>query len=113
MTRPVAAITLALRFFLAVIRSGVQTTITILRPDPGMTPGFIDYEFEPMTEIGATLLGSLITLTPGTTTVDIDMEARRLLVHLLDTRGADAARAEIRSEFETPIRVLFGTEKAA
>lgn len=113
MTRPVAAITLALRFFVAVIRSGVQTTITILRPDPGMKPGFIDYEFEPMTEIGATLLGSLITLTPGTTTVDIDMEGQRLLVHLLDTRGADSARAEIRSEFEKPIRVLFGTEKAA
>ena len=65
MTRPVAAITLALRFFLAVIRSGVQTTLTILRPDPGMQPGFIDYEFEPMTETGATLLGSLITLTYG------------------------------------------------
>lgn len=113
MTRPVAAITLAVRFFLAVIRSGVQTTLTILRPDPDMKPGFIDYEFEPMTETGATLLGSLITLTPGTTTVDIDMGARRLLVHLLDTQGADSARAEIRSQFEQPIRVLFGTEQTA
>jgi len=112
-TRPVAAVTLAYRFFLAVIRSGVQTTLTILRPDSAMKPGFIDYYFEPMTETGATLLGSLITLTPGTTTVDIDMESRRLLVHLLDTRGAESACAEIRSDFEEPIRVLFGTEEVA
>ena len=109
MTRPAAAITLALRFVVAVVRSGVQTTRTILRPDPDLRPGFIDYRFEPMTEAGATLLGSLITLTPGTTTVDIDMASRRLLIHLLDTRGAESAREEIRADFERPIRVLFGT----
>jgi multisubunit Na+/H+ antiporter MnhE subunit len=108
-TRPAAAITLAFRFLVAVVRSGVQTTRIILRPDPDLRPGFIDYRFEPMTETGATLLGSLITLTPGTTTVDIDMAAGRMWIHLLDTRGAESARAEIRSEFETPIRVLFGT----
>ena len=59
----------------------------------------------PLLWLGIVYLGSLITLTPGTTTVDIDMEERRLLVHLLDTRGADSARAEIRSDFEKPIRV--------
>jgi multisubunit Na+/H+ antiporter MnhE subunit len=107
--RPAAAITLALRFFVAVVRSGVQTTRTILRPDPAMRPGFIDYRFAPMSEAGATLLGSLITLTPGTTTVDIDMASRRMWIHLLDARGAEATRDEIRAEFEAPIRVLFGT----
>lgn len=109
MTRPVAAVRLALRFVAAVVRSGVQTTRLILRPDPGMRPGFIEYNFKPMTEVGATLLGSLITLTPGTTTVDIDMSSRRMWIHLLDTRGSDATREEIRAEFEEPIRVLFGT----
>ena len=109
MKRPAAAITLALRFFVAVVRSGVQTTRTILRPDPAMRPGFIDYRFAPMSEAGATLLGSLITLTPGTTTVDIDMASRRMWIHLLDARGAEATRDEIRAEFEAPIRILFGT----
>jgi multisubunit Na+/H+ antiporter MnhE subunit len=111
MSRARATVILAIRFFVAVIRSGVQTTRTILRPDPAMSPGFIDYGFAPMTEAGATLLGALITLTPGTTTVDIDMSSRRLCIHLLDTRDADSARREIRSEFEEPIRVLFGTEE--
>jgi multisubunit Na+/H+ antiporter MnhE subunit len=113
MSRPVAAVTLALRFAAAVVRSGLQTTRMILRPDPAMRPGFIEYDFAPMSERGAALLGSLITLTPGTTTVDIDMVSHRMWIHLLDTRGEDAAREEIRSEFEAPIRVLFGTEGPA
>jgi multisubunit Na+/H+ antiporter MnhE subunit len=106
--RPAAAILLAFRFFAAVVRSGMQTTRMILRPDPAMRPGFIEYAFAPMSEAGATLLGSLITLTPGTTTVDIDMASRRMWIHLLDTRGADRTREEIRAEFEEPIRALFG-----
>jgi len=110
-TRPAAAITLVFRFVVAVVRSGLQTTRMILRPDPAMRPGFVEYAFAPMSERGAALLGSLITLTPGTTTVDIDMASHRMWIHLLDTRGADAARAEIRSELEAPIRVLFGTGK--
>ena len=109
MNRPAAALTLAFRFVVAVIRSGVQTTRTILRPDPAMQPGFVQYEFAPMSETGATILRSLITLTPGTTTVDIDMTARRMWIHLLDVRNADATDAEIRAEFEEPIRALFGT----
>lgn len=109
MNRPAAAVVLTCRFLVAVTRSGIQTTKTILWPDPGLAPGFIEYLFEPMTEVGATLLGSLITLTPGTTTVDIDMERGRLWVHILDVRGAQGARAEIRRDFEEPILVLFGT----
>ena len=56
-----------------------------------------------------------VDLGTGDVTVheSVDASHERWLVHLLDTRGADSARAEIRSEFETPIRVLFGTEKAA
>lgn len=110
MNRLAAAITLALRFVAAIIRSGVLTTRAIVRPDPAMEPGFIEYRFEPMSEAGATLLGSLITLTPGTTTVDIDIASRRMWLHLLDTRSAESVRQEIRAEFETPIRVLFGPE---
>ncbi|TFH28693.1 MAG: hypothetical protein E4H00_08310 [Myxococcales bacterium] len=109
MRRLVAAIELAGHFLLAVIRSGIQTTKIILWPDPEFEPGFMEYFFEPMTEVGATLLGSLITLTPGTTTVDIDMQRGRLWVHLLDVRGAEGARSEIQAEFEKPILVLFGT----
>jgi multisubunit Na+/H+ antiporter MnhE subunit len=107
--RVLAAVTLTWHFLVAVTRSGIQTTKIILVPDPELTPGFIEYFFEPMTEVGATLLGSLITLTPGTTTVDIDMQRGRLWVHLLDVRGARGAKEEIRRDFEEPILVLFGT----
>jgi len=34
----------------------------------------------------ATILGSIITLTPGTLTVDIDMEKRVAHIHALDVQ---------------------------
>jgi multisubunit Na+/H+ antiporter MnhE subunit len=104
---------LTFRFFVAAVLSGVQTTRVIVSRPPGMTPGFVDYEFAPMTPWGATILGCLITLTPGTTTVDIDMRARRMRLHLLDVRGAESALAEIRRDFERPLCVLFGCEVSA
>jgi multisubunit Na+/H+ antiporter MnhE subunit len=64
--------------------------------------------FAPMSDTGATLLGCLITLTPGTTTVDVDMEQRFLTLHLLDGRDPETAVAGIRMDFERYIIEIFG-----
>jgi len=112
MRRPITAILLLLIFLRAVVMSGVQTVVVILRRSvSGRQPpaGLVRMRFAPMTENGATLLGCMISLTPGTTTVDIDMEKREMLLHLLDASQADAAVAGIRRDFEPSIIKLFGT----
>ena len=108
MTRSGAAAVLALRFAWQVVASGMATLRIILAPSAAAKPGFIRLRFHPMSETGASLLGCLITLTPGTTTVDIDMDERTLSLHMLDVRSADEAVATIRGEFERYIVVLFG-----
>ena len=113
MTKAAAWLILIARFLVAAVRSGLQTLRIVLSPPPGMQPGFVDFEFQPMSVWGATLLGCLITLTPGTTTVDIDMDARRMRLHLLDVRGVDEALADIRRELEAPVRAIFGREASA
>jgi multisubunit Na+/H+ antiporter MnhE subunit len=44
-----------------------------------------------MSEAGASILGGMITLTPGTTTIDVDMERREMLLHVLDASRHDGA----------------------
>ena len=56
------------------------------------------------------LLGSMVSLTPGTTTIDIDMERKELLLHVLDASDTDAVVAGIRRDFEPGLRALFGRE---
>ncbi len=110
MRKALAASRLLLRFLGAVVVSGLQTARVIALGRRRPAAGFVRLRFEPMTETGAALLGCLITLTPGTTTVDIDFERREMLLHLLDVENASAAVAGIRRDFEREIVTLFGTE---
>jgi multicomponent Na+:H+ antiporter subunit E len=54
-----------------------------------------------------TLLANLITLTPGTLTVDVSDDRRSLLVHAIDSPDPDIARRQIADGFERLIREAF------
>jgi multicomponent K+:H+ antiporter subunit E/multicomponent Na+:H+ antiporter subunit E len=99
------------RFIWAVIISGLQTLWIILTQRHAANAAFVRLSFEPMSETGAALLGAMITLTPGTTTVDIDMEKREMLVHILDARDLAGIAESIRTQFEIPLVKLFGETK--
>lgn len=99
-------LTLLGRMLVAVVQAGAVTVWRILRPQR-LAPGFVDYTFAPMGPTATTVLACLISLTPGTTAVDVDGVAGRMRLHLLDTRDPDAVLAEIRDLFETPVRILF------
>lgn len=101
-----AALVLLYRFVFALITSGLATAWVILRPAPGMQPGFIRMSFGAIDRRGAVLLSGLTSLTPGTTVVDIDFEHHELLVHLLDVRQAEATVRHIREDFEAPLTRL-------
>lgn len=112
MTKPVAALVLLLRFLRAVVVSGLQTVRVILASGrPGGTPppvALLRVGFAPMSADGAALLGCMVSLTPGTTTIDIDMERRELLLHVLDASDTDALVQGIRRDFEPGLVALFG-----
>ncbi len=114
MKRISLAIGLVLRFARAVFVSGIETVAVIAKrglPGRKAPPGaLIRVRFAPMSEQGAALLGAMVSLTPGTTTVDIDMEHRTLLLHVLDASDPDAVVDAIRRDFEPGLRALFGME---
>jgi multisubunit Na+/H+ antiporter MnhE subunit len=107
--RPVRASRLLLRFALHCVLAGVATARIILRRTPPPA-GLVRLPFAPMSATGAAVLGALVTLTPGSTTIDIDLERRELLLHLLDVRAAEATLAVIRDDFEGDVGALFPEE---
>jgi multisubunit Na+/H+ antiporter MnhE subunit len=112
MHKPWAALVLLLRFLRAMVVSGVQTVAVIVRAGAGGgTPppaAFVRVRYAPMSAPGAALLGCMVSLTPGTTTLDIDEDRRELLLHVLDASDLDALVQGIRTEFEPSLVVLFG-----
>ncbi|TDQ44738.1 Na+/H+ antiporter subunit E [Tepidicella xavieri] len=112
MRKLIAAIVLLARFLKAVVISGFQTVQVILRASLGERKpppaAFLRVHFAPMSAQGASLLGCMISLTPGTTTLDIDMDKREILLHVLDASDTDALVQGIREDFEPGLVVLFG-----
>lgn len=107
------AVVLLLRFLWQVVVSGVATAWIIIRPGIRPRPALVRMPITGLSETGAALLASMITLTPGTTAIDIDMQRGELLLHLLDGADPDGAVAGIRRSFEPPLLILFPAKKEA
>ena len=108
MNRLSALIRLAFNFMKEAFVSGGITALIILRGGTRLQPGFVRMSYGDLGETAADFLGALVSLTPGTTTVDIDLERRELLLHVLDVTRAEQTLASIRRDFLLPVRALFG-----
>ncbi|UJF24028.1 Na+/H+ antiporter subunit E [Suttonella sp. R2A3] len=110
-----ASVQLIINFFEVLIASGVGTLVIILRywrPKRDYPPtAFVRLEVSPMDDIGMSLLAAMITLTPGTTTIDIDQDNHELLLHVLDARDLDEVIATIQRKFIPSLWALFAEEE--
>lgn len=68
-----------------------------------MTPGFLTYSLKGLTPFEVLVLTHSITLTPGTTSVEISADGSELLVHAFDARDPEAIRVSIRDGLEKPL----------
>jgi multisubunit Na+/H+ antiporter MnhE subunit len=111
MNKPLAALLLLTRFLRAVGACGLQTARVIVRGrDAQRLPraGFARLPIAPLTEQGTALLACLVSLTPGTSVIEVDRAARCLVLHLLDINSAEATLASIRRDFEPGLMAWFG-----
>jgi multisubunit Na+/H+ antiporter MnhE subunit len=108
MSKLLAVGLLFLNFLKDVLVSGWTTAVIILRGGKAVRPGLVRMSYGDLNDTAANLLGALITITPGTTTVDIDLGRREFLLHLLDGERAEVTLASIERDFLRPIRTLFG-----
>jgi multicomponent Na+:H+ antiporter subunit E len=65
----------------------------ILRRDTARTPGVVAHRLHRDSEEVATVMSSVIALSPGTMTVDVARDSSTIYVHFFDLTDVDAARA--------------------
>ena len=70
-------------YFVQVIKSGVRLAIMVCLPNPSIEEEFIDYQVELSCMNQITVLSNLITLTPGTLSINFDQQTRVLKIHCL------------------------------
>ncbi len=108
LVRPWVAVRLFLRVLWDIIVANVEVARLVLGPADRLHPVFIELPLEIEDPFVATILASIITLTPGTLSVDIDRARRVLLVHALDVSDVPAAIATIKRCYEAPLQEIFG-----
>ena len=79
----------------------------VLSPKMDLKPGIFAYPLKVDRDFEITLLANLITLTPGTLSVDVSDDRRILYVHALDCSDPDQTRRDIAEGFERKIMEAF------
>lgn len=79
----------------------------VVGPLDRLRPAFLEVPLDLNDYFVATILGSIVSLTPGTVSVEIDRERAVLLVHVLDAADTAAVVADIKRRYESPLKEIF------
>ncbi|MEM0905931.1 MAG: Na+/H+ antiporter subunit E [Pseudomonadota bacterium] len=101
------SVRLALTFLIELIKSSVNVALIVLSPGRTLRPAIIAYPLDVTTPAEITLLANLITLTPGTLSMDVSDDNKTLYVHAIDAPNPDEIIADIKHSFEGQIRRVF------
>ncbi|MDH7806278.1 MULTISPECIES: Na+/H+ antiporter subunit E [unclassified Rhizobium] len=105
--RPLRVLSLLLLFFKELALSAWKVAVMVTRPKLDVQPGIFAYPLRLTTDFEITLLANLITLTPGTLSVDVSEDKTTLYVHAIDCSNIEAAKNDIRNGFEKKIMEAF------
>ncbi len=100
---------LAVLFFYELSMSALRVGLLVLSPNlkARLKPGIIAFPLSVKTDVEITLLANLITLTPGTLSVDVSADRKVLYVHAIAVPSKQALIKDIASGFERRILEVF------
>ena len=100
-------LSLALLFLKELALSAWTVALTVLKPRMDIKPGIFAFPLTVDRDFEITLLANLITLTPGTLSVDVSEDRKVLYVHAIDCSDPAGARRDIANGFERKILEAF------
>lgn len=89
------------------VLSGLKVAWLALQPRLKLRPAIVAYPLTLVTDAQITLLANMITLTPGTLSVDVSADRKTLFIHAIDLASRERLIGEIAGGFET--RILEAT----
>ncbi len=94
-------------FLWELVKSSVRVAAIVLAPQRDLSPAIIAYPLTCDRDFEITVLANLITLTPGTLSVDVSDDRKTLYIHSIDVPDVDALVTDIREAFERRILETF------
>lgn len=90
-------------YLIDLVRSNVRVARQVLAPELSISPAVVAVELEPLTDGELLALTGLLTISPGTLSLDVSADSSTLYVHVMDTRDPEEVRRLVKDELERRI----------
>lgn len=106
-TKVPRVISFFLYFLQELILANIRVAYEVLSPSHTMIPAIVAIPLDVRSDIEILVLANVITLTPGTLSLDVSDDRRVLYIHAMYVDDIEAFRREIKDGFERRIQELF------
>ena len=87
-------------FLYQLIVSNLRVLWDVVTPTHTSVPGIVGVPLEARTDLEIAMVANLVSLTPGTLSLDVSEDRRTLFVHVMFIDDIEAVRAEIKDGIE-------------
>lgn len=100
-------IRVAATFTAELVLSAWATMKAVLSPPDKLRPAILAVPLDVRSDGGITLFASMVTLTPGTTSLEVSPDGQQLYVHVMDAPDHAAAITAMKSTLEARAREVL------
>lgn len=100
-------IELGLFYIKEVVLSNLKVAYDVITPNYFMKPAFIELDLKGMSDRQILFAANLITMTPGTLSLDVSEETQKLKIHSMYVDDPDAEVHELETKILRRIRNVF------
>ena len=105
--RSYRVVRLALFFLWELLLSSLRVAWDVIRPFPQNQPAIVEMPLSVKSDLEILLVTNLISLTPGTLSVDVTPDRKTLLVHAMFADDPEALVAELKNGMERMVAEAF------
>lgn len=87
-------------FLYELLKSNLQVAYEVMTPHYNMSPGIVKVPLDASTDLEISFLANLISLTPGTLSLDVSTDKKVLYVHSMYIKDRESFIAGIKNGFE-------------
>lgn len=96
-----------------IIRASLRVAYDVLTPTMYMQPGIVGVPLDVETDVEIAVLANLVSLTPGTLSLDVSADRKVLYIHAMyiDDWDVERLRAGLKGDLERRVMELLGSQR--
>lgn len=98
---------LVVRLGIELLKATWATLRAVYAPADRLKPAILAVPLGTTSDFGITLFANMITLTPGTTTLDVAQDHSCLYVHALDAPDPEQAALDMKASLESSVKEVL------